>query len=237
MAPHDARCAARRVEQDRVERTAVPPARRLRRIGGERPRLQTRRPSVSFDAAQPVGVAVERENIEVAELEQVRRLPAGRRAGVEDAGAGREVRRQQRCRELGREVLDRDIAVGEAGQLADTAGPFETYRLAADRLGRHALPAQPLDIAAASLRRALTRNVIGGRRLSASRIDAPASPQSACRRSTHQSGWLWRATGSAWTASTSAARSRRNRRSTAFAKAALCGARRRIACTAWSTRV
>ncbi len=91
VAPHDARRAARRVEQDRVERPAVPPARGVGRVGSDRLRLKAEARKGLVDAAQPVGVAVEREDVEVAELEQVRGLAAGRRAGVEDRA--RRVRR------------------------------------------------------------------------------------------------------------------------------------------------
>ncbi len=70
-------------------------------------------PEVVRDAWHPPGIAVDGQEIEIGELGKVRRLAAGRRAGVEHAHPAADV--EQRRRELGPGVLDRDIAVAEAG--------------------------------------------------------------------------------------------------------------------------
>ena len=119
-------------------------------------------------------------------------------------------------------------ALGEAGQLRHRHRPAQR-----DRRRRRARPpsiplrGERLDVGRRrSCAAALTRRVIGGCTLSASAIACQRSGQSARRRSSHQSGWLKRASGSASAAATIASRSRPKRRRTALTKPALRGARR-----------
>ena len=90
------------------------------------------------DARQPAGVAVDGEEVEIGELEQVRGLAAGRGAGVEDAArrarraAGRSRSGAARWAAL---ILDRDHAGGEARQLRHRHRPCQRDRRAADERG------------------------------------------------------------------------------------------------------
>ena len=94
-------------------------------------------PEVVRDARHPSGVAVDREEIEIGELGEVRRLAAGRRAGVEHAHPVTDV--EQRRRQLRAGILHRDIAVAEARQLVDAPRPVEPHGGLADARGRNAL--------------------------------------------------------------------------------------------------
>ena len=144
MAAHDARSRARRIEQDRIEQPAVPPSRDLPGIRRLQRHLAARRGQVQTGQCVPnpiqaADVAVEREQVQISQFQQLRSLAAGRSAGVQHARACRQGPRllghaqQQRYGLLGRQVLHRDVAISESGQIQNRARLAQHQRLGADQ--------------------------------------------------------------------------------------------------------
>ena len=79
---------------------AVPPRRRLGRVAAHDARREPEPRQIGAHPLEPRRVAVERGQLDVGELQQVRGLAAGRRAGIEHAHAVGEI--EQRRRELRR---------------------------------------------------------------------------------------------------------------------------------------
>ena len=117
LAPHDAGRRARRVEQHRVERRAVPPCRQRGRIGGEQASAagETEPGEASAHAPQPRGVDLDRDQLQLGiAFEQVRGLATGRGAGIKHARARRQ--RERVGDPLRGRVLHRDRAILEIRQ-------------------------------------------------------------------------------------------------------------------------
>jgi hypothetical protein len=148
VAAHDARSAARRIQQDGVVRRAVPPIGRSARVGhadvgGEPQPIQ-----VLADAAAALGAHVQRRDARRgAELQQVCGLAAGRSAGVQHARRGNvQPIQQQRRGALRRGGLDRNIAFGMPRQCLYRQRLRQPYRAGAERPRPNALARQPLAI-------------------------------------------------------------------------------------------
>src|ERR1700752_3721042 len=105
MTTNHARCAARRVDENPVERPAVPPAVRRRGIAGHDLRGEPEAIEVLAHARDALGIAIDGPHVAATAdgLEDVPGLAAGRRASVEHALARR--KRKQRRRALSRDVL------------------------------------------------------------------------------------------------------------------------------------
>ena len=92
MPAHDARRAARRVQQDGVEEAAVPPCGRLGRVGGLQFGLQLQPAQRVGHPFQAPRVAIQRQQVQVGQLQQVvldALLPVlGALAGDEQAAQG-----------------------------------------------------------------------------------------------------------------------------------------------------
>ncbi len=111
---------ARRVGEDAVEGFPVPPRRRVAGVAQDDAharRIQAQAGEIFADARETRLVTVERNELDVGELDDVRGLAAGRGARVERTLVRREA--QQCCRELRAEVLHREGAVGIARELGD----------------------------------------------------------------------------------------------------------------------
>ena len=189
---------ARHVGEDAVERPPVPPLRRRRRHR-RRPRAPARRQDAAargFRArASGALVAVERDELDVRELEQVRGLAAGRGAGVEHALAA--AKPQQRRRELRARVLHRERPLGEPRQLARRASAGSTMIPApppASRRSRRA--ANAASSASRVATRRFTRSASGAARCPRRASSCQSSGYSRCTRSIHHRGCDQRATGS-----------------------------------------
>ncbi len=192
LAAHDAGRRARRVEQDAIERTAIPPGFGLRRHRrSPRSAASPRRFEVLANARQARGVAeIERDQIELGALEHVRSLAAGRGAGVEHALSIGKI--EQVGDALRGAVLHREEAVRITGQDASRrcCGPARSHRQASacaaaampSASGRRSTAAR-----SRSPRRRLTRSVSGASRVvrgddrvgivrpvAAQRVDQPA---------------------------------------------------------------
>jgi hypothetical protein len=88
VAAHDARGAARGVQQDGVEGLAVPPVGRAAAVARAGAAAQAQAREGVVHAQQALRVGVERQHVEVGQLQQVGRLAAGGGAGVQHARAG-----------------------------------------------------------------------------------------------------------------------------------------------------
>ncbi|KAG1259031.1 hypothetical protein G6F65_015408 [Rhizopus arrhizus] len=122
---HDIRLAAdhaggrtRCIQQDRVERHAIPPGTGIAGISGQGLRVFAHAGTGIgvTGARQAPGVDIQRQQSQArVAFQQVRRFATGRCAGIQDARAGS----GGQCirRTLRRQVLHRQRAVGEAGQL------------------------------------------------------------------------------------------------------------------------
>src|SRR5262250_1125048 len=132
MSAHDTRCSARDVKQNSFIGPAVPPDIRLRRVGGDKPRFETESREILPDASEPLPVDVDRGEIELGELAEMRCLAARSRARVEDAHPV--TRLEQWRRELRARVLHRKPPFGESGQVAYWAGPLDDHACCACRM-------------------------------------------------------------------------------------------------------
>ena len=105
---------ARHIEQDAVERFAVPPRRRLAGIGRDDLRSHSQPLQVLRDARQPLGRNIDRRQRSKfrRQLEQVTCFATRRGAGVENALA--RLRFEQMSRELRRCVLHRNQSLVES---------------------------------------------------------------------------------------------------------------------------
>ena len=88
-----------------------------RREGLERAAFTTTDAAAGADALRARGIDVQGQHVHRGAFEQVRRFPAGRRAGVQDAGAGRRIKQLGRALRAG--VLHRNEPVEETGQGID----------------------------------------------------------------------------------------------------------------------
>ncbi len=134
LATDDAGRRTRRVQQDRVERLAVPPDRRLARIGGAQLRPHADPRERFAHPLQPPCVDIHRQQAQRAiAFEQVRRLAAGGGAGIEhtrtDGG------RQRIGHQLRSAVLDRHVAAGEARQRGHGHRRIDANRIGSQRRG------------------------------------------------------------------------------------------------------
>jgi hypothetical protein len=139
MPAHDARGRARHIEQDTVECAAVPPRGRCARIALNEPDLpigKAQADEAFLDAREPRGVDVERQQVDVGALEDVRGLAAGRRAGIEDAQTVVYV--EERRGVLRGEVLDRERAVRKSGKLGHRTRLRDDQSRRSGRFGGHA---------------------------------------------------------------------------------------------------
>ena len=116
MAPDDADGAAGGVDENALERAAVPPGFGVRRVGIDQRRGESESRETVRGELESVRIAVERHHLRQARtgLEHVRRLAAGRRAGVEDALSGSRV--EVSGRKLRRGILHGDEPVGVTRQ-------------------------------------------------------------------------------------------------------------------------
>lgn len=125
-----------RVEQNALERLAVPPGRRIARVGGHQLGLETQTLQVFGDPRQASGLEVQRGECGQARFafEQVAGLAARRAAGIEHALARSEV--EQSCGQLRRFVLHADAAFGEAGQALHVESARQANPVFAERAGK-----------------------------------------------------------------------------------------------------
>src|SRR5580704_7457097 len=117
MAPDDAGGGARRIDQDAVERPAIPEAGRLARIADGDTRGALQPPQRVLDERGALCIDVERGDFAAAaeELEQVPGLAARGRAGIQDAHAS--VHIEQPGGQLRARILYRDQTVREPRQV------------------------------------------------------------------------------------------------------------------------
>ena len=140
MPAHDTGRRARRIDENPIEASAIPPASCIRRIGDNDARAQVEPREILRDALEPRGIDIERHEIERGELGQVRGLAAGRGAHVEHAHAIFDA--QQRRGELRAGILDHEQAFGVTRQAGDDAGLGKDDPCLADRARGDALRAR-----------------------------------------------------------------------------------------------
>ena len=139
MSPHDARCRAGHIGEDQVERAAVPPRRRpcgvaFAHVDG---RVTVRQPrQILPHSREAAGIGVERDDLDIGEFGEMRRLAARCGAGVEHAHAF--FGPKERTRELGACVLHGECAFRKARQLGDRARRRNDDARGADRRCRDA---------------------------------------------------------------------------------------------------
>ena len=242
MAAHDARGAAGRVQQDGVERLAVPPVGRAAAVA----RARARRAGAGGRACRPRarGAAGRLSSASTSRSASSSRwavLPPGAaqasstRAPARQAGAHQQAaRRAGRRRPAPRRRRRRSRAGGRRAP-----GASSTMVCGADRAGRQArgLPGAARYCAPVAWRW-FTRRHIGGRSWAAARMRLPVRGPVGLQAIDPPLRMVPAARSAASSAAaTSVSRSRRKRRSTALRKEADCGARLRAAVTAWSTSV
>ena len=178
VATHDARGAARRVEQDGID-VPIPP-------GGSVGRVGTRcAPSGASGArcrARASGAAhrCQRQHVQVGQFQQVRVLPPGA-ARHRAAGRGRPCDQQRRGRwRRVRTEASPSAKPGITGRSDDAVSPARPVR---------AMPAVA-NAAGVGARAPLIHEPSARRCSSASRIACHCAGQSRCSRSIHQRGWL-----------------------------------------------
>ena len=114
MAAHDARCRTGRIKQDAVIQSAIPPVFGPTGVANHDVRLQTQALQVLRNAFAAPGVNIQRSDLAVGQLQQVRGLAAGRGAGVEHPHAVGW--REQPGGPLRPGVLDGHEPFGETGE-------------------------------------------------------------------------------------------------------------------------
>jgi hypothetical protein len=197
MAADHAERRARRVEQDAIERHAVPPrgglaaspltsSARSRRASDSRARA----PAAADRCRPPTRLA----KIRLA-LRDQRGLAAGRRAGIEHPLARRPSARGKATHCAPSPAPTPPL--GEARQLVHVARRIERHRLRHARLrrARRCPPPQAVEISSVVASRLLTRNHIGAWASPAASSCVQRTGQSARSRSASQTGEAWRVAG------------------------------------------
>ncbi len=134
LAADDTGRRTRRVDENAIERAAIPPAVRIgsithAHVGGQAEPLQ-----VFAQTRQPPRVAVERGQFDIGRFQDMRALAAGRGAGIEHALAVMQV--EQAHGLLRGAVLHRKQALAVTGQTGHVAARLEDQRVG--RIIRHA---------------------------------------------------------------------------------------------------
>jgi hypothetical protein len=176
VAAHHSGRRAGNIREDAVERTAIPPLGGNAGVSCEYPdrvvgKLQAR--EVVADAGQPRLVRVERNEVDVDKLGQVRRLAAGRRAGVEHALSRFGL--QQRRRKLGAEILHRERSLDVSGQSLHGPRPRDDEAGLAGELGLDSRGCEGVAQRFARADPPIHAQRDGGRALPASRIACQSS--------------------------------------------------------------
>ena len=123
MSAHDARRGARYIGQDRIKRLAIPPAldiQHARCLERHAIRGQPESGKIFLDTLQSPFVNIQRSQLQVRQLEQMRGFPARGRARVEHAHA---ITHPQQWRgDLRASVLDRPLPFVKSRQLMGWTG-------------------------------------------------------------------------------------------------------------------
>ena len=150
MASNNARRAARRIEQNAVERFTIPPGAGLRGICRKHLcGLQTDALQCVVDPLTTRGIDIQCRHIMVSQFQQVRCFAAGRGACVQQPQsilrlACLQGLQQQRRSQLRSRVLHRYQPLGKARQLLHRARFFKQNSVRSKQLSRHACRQQML---------------------------------------------------------------------------------------------
>ena len=212
MAADHAERGAGRVEQDAIERHAVPPGRRRGRIAATSSACKPPRCKFSRTRMQPLRIDVDRHQLARSGSRSAMSavFPPGAAQASSTRWPGGQPQGKRHA--LRAQILHGHHALGESGQLVHIAGRIEHHRVGHARFGARAdagrRAASP-DSLRRCVRRLSTRSHIGACVSPAASSWVHRTGQSARRRSASQIGEAWRVAGLRAISASMALRSRK----------------------------